>query len=727
MTTALFDQALALHRSKRLGEAERLYRRILAAAPNDFPARCMLGVLRLEQGRPEDAAEELAVAVQMNPRSPLGHANHANALMSLKRYDEAASAYAAALALTPGDEKLLAGHAEAMLSAGRFEELLAGHDAALRAKPEDITLLVLRGNLLHRAQRFADALASFETALRLRPRDPQILLNRGAALVKLFRFEEALQSYDDARALAPNMPEIHYNRANALIAAGHAEEGLAAFDTAIALRPAYVRALHNRGLTLIDFKRFAEGVASLRQSQKLAPDNPDLMGNLAQGAAHANEWSRRETFKDELREDIAASKSKISPFIVMGHFDDPALQLAAARHWNAEGDWAKAPPLPPRAAGAHEKIRLGYLSPDFRSHPVGRLMAGVFEAHDRAQFEVYGLSLAEDDQSPLRARMIAAVDHFHDVRLKNDGEIVELIRDLEIDILIDLGGHTKDARPGVILRRAAPVQVNYLGFAGSFGSAAMDYILLDPIVAPMTLQPHFLERIVHLPVCYMPHDAQRSLPKHTPTRAEHNLPETGFVFCSFASAFKINPEVFDVWMRLLKAIEGSVLWLTDNSQEPTENLRREAAARGVDPARLIFAAPVPGHDDYLARYKLVDLFLDTAPYNAHSTAVDALWMGAPVVTMRGVSFAARVGESLAHAVNMPELVADDLKRYEALALGLALDPAKLEALKQKLAAERTRLPLFDSARVLRGLEAAYQAMWRRRQRGEEPAAFAVAG
>jgi predicted O-linked N-acetylglucosamine transferase (SPINDLY family) len=723
MTTALFDQALALHRSGRGDQAEPLYRRILAAAPNDFPARCMLGVLRLEQDRPEEAAEELAVAVQMNPRAPQGHVNYGKALMRLKRFDEAAAAYAKGLALAPGDEQILTGHAEAMMRAGRLDEWLASHGEASLPQTGDATLLLLRGNLLHRADRYEEALAAFEAALRLRPNDPQILLNRGATLVKLYRFEDALAAYDDALSVAPNMPEIHFNQGNALIAAGRAEDGIAAFDRAIDLRPTYVRALHNRGLTLIEMKRFSAGVASLQRMLELAPDHPDLLANLAQAAAHANEWSLRDTFKARLREAIVAARAKTSPFVVMGHFDDPALQFAAARHWSGDIPPELAPP--PFKAYAHDKIRLAYLSPDFRSHPVGRLMAGVFEGHDRARFEVHGFSLGADDQSPLRARMIAGVDHFHDVSLKSDAEIAALIKAREIDIVIDLGGHTKDSRPALIMRRPAPVQVNYLGFACSLGVVTMDYILADPIVVPMAQQPHFFERIVHLPVCYMPHDPARTLPAVTPTRAEHGLPETGFVFCSFSNAFKINPEVFDVWMRLLKAVESSVLWLTDNSAEPTEHLCREAAARGIDPARLVFARPVASHEDYLARYKLVNLFLDTAPYNAHSTAVDALWMGVPVVTVRGVSFAARVGESLCAAANVPEMVAADLAAYETIALGLARDPRRLAALKHKLDTERERLPLFDAARVMRGLESAYQTMWERSARGEAPEAFSV--
>jgi protein O-GlcNAc transferase len=401
------------------------------------------------------------------------------------------------------------------------------------------------------------------------------------------------------------------------------------------------------------------------------------------------------------------------------------VQLQAARHF-AQDTIRRAPkPLWNGSVWRNDRIRIAYLSGDFRRHPVGHLVVDLLERHDRARFEVIGVSFGPDDRSDLRARIASAFDRFIDVRTRSDREVAQLLLDLRVDIAVDLTGHTKGSRPAILAFRPAPIQACYLGFPGTMGVDFIDYILADATVIPADRQQFYAEKVVQLPDCYLPHDGKRTIAAHTPSRQELGLPE-GFVFCCFNNSWKITPALFDVWMRLLRAVEGSVLWLTRDSPEAESNLRREAAARGVDPARLVFAGRLPRTEDFLARQRAADLFLDTLPYNAHATASDALRVGLPVLTCRGESFSGRVAASLLEAVGLPELATHSLAEYESLALRLARDPSALRALSERLEQNRATSLLFDTDRLRRHIEAAYRTMWEIWQRGERPRSFAVA-
>jgi predicted O-linked N-acetylglucosamine transferase (SPINDLY family) len=372
-----------------------------------------------------------------------------------------------------------------------------------------------------------------------------------------------------------------------------------------------------------------------------------------------------------------------------------------------------------------DRIRVAYLSPDFRQHAVSNLTVELFEVHDRTAVEVIGVSFGADDGSALRQRVATACDRFIDVTGRSDTEITALLREMEIDIAVDLCGHTLNARTAVFAHRPAPIQVNYLGFPGPLGAPFIDYLLADAFLVPSEDQTHYVEQVVYLPDCYQVNDRQRVPAAQLPSRSAAGLPDHGFVFCCFNNSFKITPDVFELWMRLLHAVEGSVIWLLGGNAEVENNLRREAAARGVAPERLVFA-PLAAQADHLARHVHADLFLDTAPYNAHTTASDALWMGVPVLTRMGGSFPSRVAASVLSAAGLPELITTSMADYRARALALARDPAALAALKAKIVDTRSAMPLFDTAAFTRHVEAAYTTMWQRVQRGEAPAGFAVA-
>jgi predicted O-linked N-acetylglucosamine transferase (SPINDLY family) len=372
----------------------------------------------------------------------------------------------------------------------------------------------------------------------------------------------------------------------------------------------------------------------------------------------------------------------------------------------------------------HSKIRIGYLSADFRHHPMAYLMVGLFERHDRSRFETTAFSFGPDPRDEFRRRLENSFDGFLDVRTKTDRELAVLLREREIDIAVDLMGYTNNGRPGILALRAAPIQVNYVGFAGTLGAEHIDYIIADRVVIPDKFRKFFTEQVVYLPDTYWPTDCERAVAE-TPTRMAAGLPETGFVFCCFNQSHKIAPPIFDIWMRLLRQVGGSVLWLVEDDADAACNLRHEAERRGVAESRLIFAPRVK-IEAYLARMPLADLLLDTLPFNAHTTASDALWTGLPLVTCVGSAFAGRVAASILRAAGLPELITDNLADYEALALRLAGDPQRLAQIRAKLQRNRQRYPLFDTDRFRRHIESAYQTMWERHQRGDSPGGFAVA-
>jgi protein O-GlcNAc transferase len=588
---------------------------------------------------------------------------------------------------------------------GRREAAMASYDQALAARTDFFEALFNRGNLLLEMKRSEEALDSYERILAFRQDFPGAWNNRGTALRNLQRLEEALASFERAAALAPGHFNALTNRAIALWDLKRLNDALAGVDRALAVQPGFAEALYVRGNVLRDLGRPDEALASYEQALAANPAHRHALNGAAQAALILCDWKRVQALWPRVKENAGGGRALIQPFVLLGYSDDAQMQRRCAEHYVRQTVPAREALWNGKAYG-HDRIRLAYLSADFHQHPTAQLMAELFERHDRARFEVTAIAFAPDDNSALRARLKQAFDHFEDVRGKSDAEVARLLRAREIDIAVDLNGHTADARPGIFAHRPAPVQVNYLVYPGTSGAAFMDYVLADRIVLPQDQQPFFSEKIVHLPDCYQANDATRVVPP-APSRTEAELPENGFVFCCFNNSWKITAPVFDIWMRLLTQTEGSVLWLLDSPA--AVHLRAEAAARGVDAGRLVFAPKLPP-DRHLARHRLADLFLDTLPYNAHTTCSDALWAGLPVVTCYGKAFPGRVAASLLKAIDLPELVTFSPEKYEELALELANNPALLLATREKLARNRTTTPLFDSERFRKNIDAAYEAM-----------------
>ncbi len=566
-------------------------------------------------------------------------------------------------------------------------------------------------------------MASYDRAIALKPDYPEAFNNRGNTLQEVNRFDEAVASYDRAVVLAPDYLEAFNNRGVALQALKRLDEALANYDQALMLKPEYGDGFINRSTALQELKRFCEAAASYDRALALVPDYRYGLSGLADCVMKLCDWTRQSQLAGEVRRHVIEHKSCIYPFLLLGYSDDAPLQLTCAKNYIQDQHFGSPRPLSGSTVWHGDKIKIAYLSSNFRSHASAHL-AELFERHDRARFEVIGVSFGPDDGSKIRARLVAAFDQFIDVRSMRDEEVAKLLSDIQIDIAVDLNGHTQDARPGILAYRPAPIQINYNGFPGTIGADFIDYIIADAIVLPFDQQPSYSECVVHLPDCYWIQDRKRVIAERTPTRPEVGLPPEGFVFCCFNNQWKITPPVFDIWMRLLKSVEGSVLWLFHDNKDAEANLRNEAMARGIDPALLVFADRLP-LDQHLARHRLADLFLDTLPYNAHTTAADALWSGLPVLTCRGRTFAGRVAASMLNAVGLTELVTYSLEEYESFALRLATDGALLREIWERLEQNRLRSPLFDADRYCRHIETAYTTMWELWQRGERPRSFSV--
>lgn len=598
-------------------------------------------------------------------------------LQNLGRIDEAAALFRQILAKTPTEAAALYSLSLILLNQGDTEGSLKLAEFGTQVAPTFAPMWHIKAAGLAALGRKAEALLAYDKTLEIEPNMVEALLNSGVLLRDMFRHRDALER----------------------------------FNRILAINPDREAALGNCAILLSEFKQNREAIAMFERLLRINPDFDYGLGLLSYERLHVCDWTDFAPLTAQIREGIRAGRRACKTLALMALSDSVTEHFLAAR--------AFAFHRMPRAGKAlwrgerynHQRLRLAYISPDLREHPVGHLMAGIFEHHDKSRFETVAISLGLDDQSRLRGRMIKAFDHFIDAREMGSRQIAELMRSMEIDIAVDLAGYTSDSRTDIFSWRPAPIHINYLGYPGTLGVDYMDYILADRHIIPKDHQPFFSERVAYLPDTYLPTDSGIKIAERTPTRAECGLPDTGIVFCSFSHDYKISPPIFDIWMRLLQQVPGSVLWLMSRNELSQQNLRKEAGLRGIAPERLVFANRVPLVEDHLARYRQADLFLDTHPYNAHTTAADALMAGLPVVTYMGDAFPARVAGSLLHAIGMEELATHSLADYEALALALASDPARLTKLKQKLVANRANSSLFNTEKFCRNLENAYLSIW----------------
>ena len=691
---------------------------------SDFDSLHALGV-GYAQRRDYVAAEHaLRRAVSINSQSADALANLASVLNSLARFDDALAVASDALRVDPRHPVALYHRGLALQRLNRLEDAVRSYDEALIVAPRFAEALVNRGVALHELHHDLDALDSLDRALSIRPDHVEALYNRALTLQQLRRPAEAIAAYDRALALRPAFAEALNNRGVNLHVLRRYEDALTCFDRALALRPDFTEALYNRGAALSALERHDDAARDFERALTQRSDLPYARGALLHSRMHVCDWRAYADESQALLELVRSGVRCAEPQTIVNIAERADDQLVCARTWIA--DKYPLPPRVPRVPSATvDRIRVAYLSADFYDHASMHLMAGLFERHDAKRFDVLGISFGPDPPSPMRERVRRAFARFVDARTLSDDDVATLIERLDVDIAVDLKGFTDDARTGILARRPAPIQVNYLGYPGTMGAPFIDYIVGDRIVIPDADRSLYSEKVVYLPDCYQVNDRQRPIAQTRPTRAQAGLPETGFVFCAFNKHYKITPVVFDVWMRLLRAVDGSVLWLIDGAPTARSNLRREAEMRGVRGDRVVFAPPMP-IAEHLARHRLADLFVDTFPCNAHTTASDALWAGLPLVTRLGATFASRVAASLLHAVGLSELVTHSLDEYEARVLALARDASLLGDTRERLSRQRLTSPLFDTDRFRCHLEAAYVEMCNRHRAGESPTSFSVA-
>ena len=704
----LLREGLALHGQMQLSAARSLYEQVLQLQPRNSRARYLLGSIALQTRQPQLALELIGAALELDPRNAGAHNDYGHALYELKRYEAAIASFDQAIALDSGFAGFYYNRALALYDLGRYEAAIASFDQAIARNPSHARAFNHRGNAQFDLRQISAALASYTAAVSLDADYAEAYNNHGSALIELEQYAAAAISFDRAIALQPGYADAHNNRGNALYQLGKIEAALSSYDTALALQPDYAGVHFNRGQILDELRQHAMAVSSYATALAIKPDFKFAFGHRLLARMQNCDWHDIGAGRAELSLSIERGEAAANPFCALAVLESAALQKRAAQIWVRD----KAPPddrvTPIANRARRDKIRLGYFSADFCDHPVSYLSAELFETHDRSRFEVHAFSLGRDTQDEMRRRLQRAFDRFIDVHGVAAADVAALARNLEIDIAIDLTGFTKGSRPRIFALRAAPIQVNYLGYLGTMAAPYIDYLIADRVIVPPALRAHYAEKLAYLP-SYQANDSQRRIADRRFARHELGLPPAGFVFCCFNSNYKITPATFGSWMRILGRTPGAVMFLYAASETVADNLRQEARARGVNPRRLVFGARM-APAEYLARYLAADLFLDTLPYNAGATASDALWTGLPVLTCAGETFAGRMASSLLQAIGLPELITSTPAQYEDLAVALGLDAQRMAELKQKLAANRLTTALFDTRLHTRNLEAAYIQM-----------------
>ncbi|TMJ59656.1 MAG: tetratricopeptide repeat protein [Alphaproteobacteria bacterium] len=683
---AALAEAARHHQAGRLRQAERVYRRVLAGDPNQADCLHLLGLVLHQTGRSAEALQLIERAIALNGADPDLHNDIAGIYQSLGRFDEAVTHCRSALALSPSSGPVRLNLARALYAQGDLTGSVSQYRELLRSSPDS-----------------ADCHFSL-----------------GLVLCEQGDVASAITHYRRVLALRPEHTDAHAALGNALAAQGQWNAAIGHYRASLAVRPECPKTLNALGDALAMTGALTQAIEVVQRAATLRSDLAGVHANLAYFKRQACDWTDFDRDAARVLALLRQGARDVPPFVTLMLPAEPADRLLAARRWS-EGIARGVSRLSHKRPAAERRIRLGYLSHDFRGDVVGRLLPELIERHDRSRFRVSGYCYGPDDGSDVRHRLVAAFDSFVDLTAIDDATAAERIHADGIDILVDLTGYTSEnPRTRILAFRPAPIQVNFLGFPGTMGAEFIDYIIVDDFLAPEDHQPGYSETLIQSPHCYQPSDTARPTGSPALPRAACGLPADGFVFCCFNHSYKLTPTVFDIWMRLLNAVPGSVLWLLEANTDVPGNLRREAAARGIAAERLVFAgrAPVP---EYMARLAAADLFLDTLPYNAGATANDALWAGLPVLTCAGDTYVGRMAGSMLHAIGLSYLVTSSLAEYEVQALQLAKQPARLAELRRRLSENRARMPLFDMARYTRDIEAAYARMWDRWITGQSTA------
>lgn len=682
-------QALSWHKQGQLVQAQQAYQTILHQHPQELSVWHLLGILYQQQGNLDEALACCQQVLAVQPESVAVLSLAGVIAGQLERHAEAISYFDQAIMLQKHDVASHYNRAVACNKCQHYQEALLSLNVVIQQQKNHAEAFNLRGTVLSNLKHYDDALANYQHALAVKADYPVALYHCGVVLEKLKRYDEAVTFYQQALTQQPN----------------------------------YSKALSNLANLFMVLQCYPLAIEIFKQLLTVEPNYPYAAGKLLYAQTHACDWRDYQNSVNHILSAVRQQQKVISPFEFLNVLSTAEDEKTCTQVYVNDRHPVEKNPLWQGERYRHQKIKIAYISADFYNHATSILMIELFEQHDKSRFEIIAIAFnSQNDDMTNRVKL--AVDVYIDVSEKSDLEIAQLIKDMEIDIAVDLKGHTADARLGIFAHRPAPIQVNYLGQASTIGATYIDYILVDKQLVPPEYQQHYVEKVVYLPVTYLVTDSKRPIAAQTSTRQEHGLPESGFVFCCFNNKYKISPFMFDSWMRLLHQVPNSVLWLIEANKTASHNLRQEAQLRGIAPERLVFA-PKVASALHLARHRHADLFLDTLPVNAHTTASDALWAGLPVLTCMGQTFASRVAGSLLVAVGLPELITHNLADYEAMALQLANSPELLAGLKQKLNLQRDSCPLFDIDHHRQAFESAYITMWQRYQEGLPPEGFSV--
>lgn len=727
LAEAYSDLGVVLKDMGELDDAQNACEKAIALKPGFHPAYSNLGNIFKALGRYDDAADCYIRAVELAPDFADGYANLGSVLMALRRPEDALDVCRRAVELAPNNVPALVALGQALRGNGELDEAIRVYRRAIELRPDFAPAHSDLGCVLHEANQTEEALRSHKRALELQPDNPESHNNFGVTLKVLGRYDDALSAFRTAIALRPAYAEAYSNMGVVLGLTGEHREAIAAYRRAIENDPKLLFAYVNLAGSLYEQNQLGEAIAIYGKALTIDPDQPAALLDHYHLRRHACDWDGIAAAEQKILASTYRKGKSVAPFAILNVPCGPEDHLLSARQWAKALLRVRSAPFthaPLRSATGGRRLRIGYLSADFYGHATASLIAELIERHDRQRFEIFGYCFSTDDDSAMRHRLIAAFDNFVSIAALSHADAAKRINQDGVDILVDLKGYTNNARTEILACRPAPIQVNYLGYPGPMGADFIDYIIADDFILPMDQQPFYDEKIVHLPGCYQPNDTQRPIVDTCPSRAECDLPEAGIVFACFNNSYKITPEIFAAWMRILQSVPGSVLWLLEANPLVRENLQRKAMANGVDPARLVFA-PRMKLPEHLARHRNADLFLDTLPVNAHTTASDALWAGLPVLTCAGESLVARVCGSLLKAVGLDELITYSIDQYERTAIALARNPETLTGLRRRLNSAKAGAPLFDIARYKTGLEAAFEHMADLRDNGHKPRSFAV--
>ncbi len=676
-----YKKALICFQNGKINEAEEICFKLVKKNTKNINFLLLLGVIYFKKKKILKSIEIFNKIIKQNPHNYQAFFNLGNVFLSVKEFNKSLECYNKAILINPEYKKAYNN----------------------------------RGNVMRELGMLNQAVKNYDKAIAIESNNPDSYVNRGTIFYELRNFSKASKDYIKAIHLKKNYAEAYFSLANVFNETGASKDAIENYKKAIKINPNYAEAYNNLGNLYNKLKKYNEAIICFEKAIRINPNFNFLYGNLIQTKCIICDWKYFKKDIKNLEKNIEIKKKTAPPFLTLSLFDSPQIQKNASIIW-CEDKFFKSKNIYFENKKINKKVRIGYYSADFGEHAMSYLLANLFELHDKSKFEIIAFSFVNHSESKIGKRVSNSFNKFFDVSLKSDEEIVELSKNLNIEIAVDLMGFTKKNRFSIFHKRCSPIQVNYLGYPGTLGNANIDYIIADKIIIPKKNEKFYSEKIVYLPNTYQVNDSKKQISKKFLSKKEFGLPENSFIFCCFNQNYKINPKIFNIWMDLLLEVKNSTLWLIEDNEISIKNLKKEAEKKMVNQNRIIFAKRLP-NEKHLARHKLADLFIDTFPYTAHTTGSDALWSGLPLVTLKGETFASRVASSLLNAVNLPELVTTSYEEYKELAIKLSLNPKILQTFKKKLEINISKKPLFNTKLFVKNIESAFIQMHDRYYKG----------